>query len=96
MNTTDYTAEANSNWDCYQTPDRDLTNQFNTYNHHLINQAQRLNIIDDSIKDNWQMNNLRISKFYPCSMIHKQKTPGRPIMKVIGSITKKISAYVDL
>ena len=37
----------------------------------------------------------RISYFYTLPKIHKENNPGRPIVNGIGSITEKISAYVD-
>ena len=37
----------------------------------------------------------RISNFYTLPKIHKTNNPGRPIVNSIGSITEKISAYVD-
>ena len=37
----------------------------------------------------------RISNFYTLPKIHKINNPGRPIVNSIGSITEKISAYVD-
>ena len=39
--------------------------------------------------------NPRISIFYTLPKIHKINNPGRPIVNSIGSITEKISAYVD-
>ena len=37
----------------------------------------------------------QISNFYCLPKIHKEGNPGRPIVNSIGSITEKISAYVD-
>ena len=37
----------------------------------------------------------RTSNFYTLPKIHKTNNPGRPIVNSIGSITEKISAYVD-
>ena len=37
----------------------------------------------------------RTSNFYTLPKIHKINNPGRPIVNSIGSITEKISAYVD-
>ena len=39
--------------------------------------------------------NPRISNFYTLPKIHKINNPGQPIVDSIGSITEKISAYVD-
>ena len=37
----------------------------------------------------------RISNFYTLPKIHKANNPGRPIVNSIGSITEKLSEYVD-
>ena len=37
----------------------------------------------------------RTPNFYMLPKIHKPNNPGRPIVHGIGSITEKISAYVD-
>ena len=40
-------------------------------------------------------NTPRIPNFYMLPKIHKTGNPGRPIVNGIGSITEKISAYID-
>ena len=37
----------------------------------------------------------RISNFYMLPKIHKENTPSRPTVNSIGSITEKMSTYVD-
>ena len=41
------------------------------------------------------MKNPRTPTFYLLPKIHKKDNPGRPIVNGIGSVTEKISAYVD-
>ena len=98
MNTKDYIAEAESqlnNPDHYEKLQEDPTHKFNTYIRNLINQAWRLNIIGDTTYNNLKTKNPRIPTFYLLPKIHKENNPGRPIVNGIGSVTEKISAYVD-
>ena len=67
----------------------------NAYIHHIIDQAWRLGIINETIKENLQTKNPKISTFYILPKIHKPGNPGRPIVNSIGSITEKISVFVD-
>ena len=93
MNTTDYIAEADrqlNSPDHYERLLEDPTQKFNT---HI--QTWRLNIIDESTYNNLQTKNPRIPTFYLLPKIHKKPNPGRPIVNGIGSVTEKISAYVD-
>ena len=97
-NTTDYISEADrqlNNHDHYGRLLEDPTQKFNTHINNLINQAWRLNIIDESTYSNLQTKNPRIPTFYLLPKIHKKDNPGRPIVNDIGSVTAKISAYVD-
>ena len=97
MNTTDYINEAErqlNNPDHYEKLQEDPTQKFNTHINNLINQAWKLNIIDDTTYNNLQKNP-RIPTIYLLPKIHKQNNPGRPILNGIGSVTEKISAYVD-
>ena len=73
----------------------DPTTTYNKYIHHLIDQAWRLGIINDTTKESLQTKNPRISTFYMLPKIHKPGNPGRPIVNSIGSITEKNSAFVD-
>ena len=98
MNTADYVQEAHRqllNPEHYKPLTSDPTTNYNKYIHHLIDQAWRLGIIIDTTKESLQTKNPRISTFYMLSIIHKPGNPGRPIVNSIGSITEKISAFVD-
>ena len=55
-----------------------------------------MGITDKAIRENLQMKNPRIPSFYLLPKIHKLNNPGRPIVNSIGSVTEKISAFVDL
>ena len=98
MNTTDYVQEAHRqllNPEHYKPLTSDPTTTYNKYIHHLIDQAWRLGIINDTTKESLQTKNPRISTFYMLPKIHKSGSQGRPIVNSIGSITEKISAFVD-
>ena len=98
MNTTDYIPEAQrqlSNPQIYRIQNTDPTIIYNRYIHHLTDQAWRLGIIDGTTKENLQTKNPKIASFYLLPKIHKPNNPGRPIVNNIGSITEKISAFVD-
>ena len=98
MNTTDYIAEAEgqvNNPDHYDKLQGDPTQKFNTHIRNLINQAWRLNIIDDTTYINLHTKNPRIPTFYLLPKIHKHNNPGRPTVNGTGSVTEKFSAYVD-
>ena len=98
MNTTDYIQEAKrqlSNPQRYRTLNTDPTVTYNKYIYHIIDQAWRLGIIDGTTKENLQTKNPKISSFYILLKIHKPNNPGRPVVNSIGSITEKISAFVD-
>ena len=98
MNTIDYIQEAQRqllNPEHYKTLNTDPTVTYNKYIHHIIDQAWRLGIINDTIKENLQTKNPKISTFYILPKIHKPGNPGRPIVNSIGSITEKISAFVN-
>ena len=98
MNTTDDIKEAQrqlSNPQHYKTLVIDPTILYNRYIHHLIHQAWRLGIIDWNTKENLQTKNPKISSFCLPPNIHKPNNPGRPIVNSIGSVTEKISAFID-
>ena len=98
MNTSDYISEADrqlNDADHYEKLQEDPTQKFNTHINNLINQAWRLNIIDESTFNNLQTKNPRIPTFHLLPKIHKKDNPGRPIVNGIGSVTEKISVYVD-
>ena len=50
---------------------------------------------DGTTKENLQTKNPKIVSFYLPPKIHKPNNPGRPVVNTIGSITEKISAFVD-
>ena len=98
MNTNGYIQEAQrqlSNPQHYKILNTDPTNQYNRYIHHIIDQAWRLGIINGTTKENLQTKKPKITLFYLLPKIHKPNNPGRPIVNSIGSITEKISAFVD-
>ena len=98
MNSTDYIQEAHRqllNPEHYKLLTSDPKTNYNKYIHHLIDQAWRLGIITETTKENLQTKNPRISTFYMLPKIHKPGNPGRPTVNSIGSITEKISAFVD-
>ena len=99
ISTNDYTAEANrqlSNQEHYKALNKDPTCSYNKYIHHLTDQACRMGIIDKTTRGNLQIKNPRIPSFYLLPKIHKPSNSGRPIVNSIGSVTEKISAFVDL
>ena len=98
MSTVDYVKEALRqlfNQQHYKTLDKDPTILHNRYIHNLIDQAWRMGIIDETTKENLQTKNPKIASFYLLPKIYKPNNPGRPIVNSIGSVTEKISAYVD-
>ena len=98
MNTVDYVKEAQRqlfNHEHCKTLDKEPTILYNKYIHHLIDLAWRMEIIDETTKENLQTKNPTIPSFYPLPKIHKPNNPGRPIVNSIGSVTEKISAFVD-
>ena len=99
MNTIDYIQEAQRkllNPEHYKTLNTDPTVTYNKHIHHIIDQAWRLGIINDTTKENLQTKNPKISTFYILPKIHKPGNQGRPKVNSIGSITEKISAFVDV
>ena len=54
-----------------------------------------MEIIDETTKENLQTKNPKIPSLYLVPKIHKPNNPGRPIVNSIGSVTEKISAFVD-
>ena len=54
-----------------------------------------MNIIDGKTKDTLLTKHPRIARFYTLPKIHKDGNPGRPIVNSIGTITEKLSAYID-
>ena len=98
MNTADYILEAErqlNNQDHYERLPEDPTQKYNVHINNMLNQAWRLNIIEENTYVNLHTKHPRIPTFYLLPKIHKPNNPGRPIVNGIGSVTEKISAYVD-
>ena len=98
MNTTDYILEAQrqlNNPQHHKILTTDPTIQYNRYIHHLIDRAWGLGIIDRTSKENLQTKNPKNASFYFLPKIHKLSNSGRLIVNSTGSITEKISAFVD-
>ena len=55
-----------------------------------------MEIIDRTSRDNLQTKTPKIPSFYLLPKRYKPNNPGRPIVNNIGSVTEKISAFVDL
>ena len=98
MHKVDYVTEAHRqlfNQEHYKTLDKDPTIPYNKYTHHLIDQAWRIEIIDETTKESLKTKNPKIPSFYLLPKIHKPNNPQRPMVNSIGSVTEKISAFVD-
>ena len=63
--------------------------------HHLTDQAWIMEITDETTKENLQTKNPKIPSFYLFPQIHKPNNPDRLIVSSIGSVTQKISAFVE-
>ena len=79
----------------YEELNDDLTLNYNNQIHQILQQAVNLEIIDEKLKKTLYNKTPRIPNFYMLPKIHKIGIPGRPIVNGIGSITEKISAYID-
>ena len=98
MNKADYIQEAHRqlfNPEHYKPLTLDPTTTYNKYIHHLIDQAWEIRDYNWHNQGCLQTKNPRTSTFYMLQKIHKPGNPGRPIVNSIGSITEKISAFVD-
>jgi hypothetical protein len=73
----------------------DPTDGFTKDINNIITQAFHNDIIDSKTKKNLITKFPRIANFYMLPKIHKPNNPGRPIVNSIGTITEKISAYID-
>ena len=78
----------------YEELNDDPTLNYNNQIHQILQQAVNFEIIDEKMKTLYNKTP-RIPNFYMLPKIHKIGTPGRPIVNGIGSITEKISAYID-
>ena len=79
----------------YEILDKDPTQNCNNQIYQVLHQAANLNITDDKMKKILYNKTPRTPNFYMPPKIHKSNNPGRHIVNGIGSITEKISAYVD-
>ena len=79
----------------YEILEEDPTQTYNNQIYQVLQQATNLNIIDDKMKKTLYNKAPRTPHFYMLPKIHKQNNPGRPIVNGIGSITEKISVYVE-
>ena len=73
----------------------DPTKEFFKQISQIINEAYNMNNIDEKTKDSLLIKHPRIASFYTLPKIHKEGNPGRPIVNGIGTITEKLSAYID-
>ena len=98
MNKEDYIQEGLrqlSDHNFYEELEEDPIQNYNNQIYQVLHQAANLNIIDDKMNKTLYNKTPRIPSFYMLPKIHKPNNPGRPIVNGIGSITEKISAYVD-
>ena len=79
----------------YEMLEEDPTQNYNNQIYQVLQQAANLDIIDDKVKKILYNKAPRTPNFYMLPKIHKAGNTGRPIVNGIGSITEKISAYVD-
>ena len=75
--------------DCRQTP------LFKDHGNRTLTQADNINIIDDDYKTLLTTKFTRTTSFYLLPKVHKANNPGCLIVNSIGSLTEKLSAYVD-
>ena len=98
MNSYDYIKEGLrqlSDHNHFELLEEDPTQNYNNQIYQVLQQAVNLGIIDEKMKKTLYNKTPRIPNFYMLPKIHKTGNPGRPIVNGIGSITKKISAYID-
>ena len=98
MNKQDYLQEGLkqlSNRNHYEILEEDPTQEYNNQIYQVLHKAANLNIRDDKTKKTLHNKSPRTPNFYMLPKIHKPNNPGRPTVNGIGSITKKISLYVD-
>ena len=98
MNREDYIKEGLrqlSDENHYEELNDDPTVIYSNQIHQTLQQAVNLEIIDEKMKKTLYNKTPRIPNFLHVANIHKIGTPGRPIVNGIGSITEKISTYID-
>ena len=84
-----------SNSNHYETVEEDHKQEYNNQIYQVLQQAANLNIIDDKTMKILYNESPRTPNFYMLPKTHNPNNPGRPIVNGIGSITVKISGYVD-
>ena len=84
-----------NNTDHYEELDQVPTKRYQKQIIECVKQAISMNIINNEIYKNLVNKHCRITTFYILPRIHKPSIPGRPIVNGIGTITEKLSAYVD-
>lgn len=98
MNKEDYIKEANRQLDNrqhYRKLYTDPTIAWKQEIDEILQAGEDLEILTPKERKNIITKHPRTSSFYMLPKIHKINNPGRPIVNSIGSITEKISAYVD-
>lgn len=73
----------------------DPTERYNNELNQILTDALKNNQIDEKTKETLSIKHPRTANFYTLPKIHKKDNPGRPVVNSIGSVTEKISAYVD-
>ena len=98
QNRADYIKECErqlNNQDHYRILGEDPTTRFNTKIIQTLKEAYYKDIITWDLSENLIVKNPTTATFYTLPKIHKKNNPGRPIVSGIGTITEKISCYVD-
>ena len=83
------------NLEHYEVLEEDPTKEFNGQILSTIKHGRNLGVIDSELEKILYKKNPRLATFYMLPKIHKPSNPGRPIVNSIGTITEKISAYID-
>ena len=79
----------------YEILEEDPKQNYNNQIHQVLQQAANVSIIDDKMRKILYNKCQETPNFYMLPKIHKPNNPGRPIVNGNGSITEKISAYID-
>ena len=98
LNRSDYILECErqlKNTEHYKILGEDPTKRFNEDIQKTLREAYYRDIITQDTMDNLIVKNPRTATFYCLPKIHKKGNPGRPIVSGIGTITEKISCFVD-
>ena len=79
----------------YKELNKDPTNKTNAEIIKLISQWDKRNLLDSDTVKGLKNRQPKTATLYLLPKIHKNNTPGRPIISAINSPTEKISAFVD-